>query len=55
MVELRAGGDPHRPEKSGWSASDIRQWEKKRFIVGWEARGDLWLGMTSRKSTGAAQ
>ena len=29
-VELRAGGGPHRPEKPGWSASDIRQWQKKK-------------------------
>ena len=28
-VELRAGGDPHRPEKLGWSAGDMRQWPKK--------------------------
>ena len=28
-VELRAGGDPHRSEKPGWSASDMRQWPKK--------------------------
>ena len=25
-VELRAGGDPHRSEKPGWSAGDMRQW-----------------------------
>ena len=24
-VELRAGGDPHRSEKPGWSARDMRQ------------------------------
>ena len=24
-VELRAGGDPHRSEKPGWSAGDTRQ------------------------------
>ena len=24
-VELRAGGDPHRSEKPGWSAGDMRQ------------------------------
>ena len=29
-VELRAGGDPHRSEKPGWSAGDMRQWPKKR-------------------------
>ena len=23
-VELRAGGDPHRSENPGWSASDMR-------------------------------
>ena len=28
-VDLRAGGDPHRPEKLGWSAGDMRQWPKK--------------------------
>ena len=28
-VELRAGGDPHRPEKPGWSACHMRQWPKK--------------------------
>ena len=28
-VELRAGGDPHRSEKPGWSAGDMRQWPKK--------------------------
>ena len=27
-VELRAGRDPHRPEKPGWSAGDMRQWPK---------------------------
>ena len=27
-VELRAGGDPHRSEKPGWSAGDMRQWPK---------------------------
>ena len=29
-VELRAGGDPHRSEKPGWSAGDIGQWPQKR-------------------------
>ena len=29
-VELRAGGDPHRSEKPGWSASDKRQWPKQK-------------------------
>ena len=29
-VELRAGGDPHRSEKPGWSASDTGQWPQKR-------------------------
>ena len=29
-VELRAGGDPHRSEKPGWSASDTWQWPQKR-------------------------
>ena len=29
-VELRAGGDPHRSEKPGWSAGDMRQWPKKK-------------------------
>ena len=29
-VELRACGDPHRSEKPGWSAGDMRQWPKKR-------------------------
>ena len=24
-VELRAGGDPHRSEKAGWSAGDMTQ------------------------------
>ena len=28
-VELRAGGDPHRSKKPGWSAGDMRQWPKK--------------------------
>ena len=28
-VELRAGGDPHRSEKPGWSARDMRQQLKK--------------------------
>ena len=30
-VELRAGGDPHRSEKPGWSASDMRQWPKQNM------------------------
>ena len=29
-VELRAGGDHHRSEKPGWSASDKRQWPKQK-------------------------
>ena len=29
-VELRAGGDPHRSKKPGWSAGDMRQWPKKK-------------------------
>ena len=29
-VELRAGGDPHRSEKPGWSAGDKRQWTKQK-------------------------
>ena len=29
-VELRAGGDPHRSEKPGWSAGDTRQWPKQK-------------------------
>ena len=32
-VELKAGGDPHGSEKPGWSASDIRQWPKKKKKV----------------------
>ena len=28
-IELRAGWDPHRSEKPGWSASDTRQWPKQ--------------------------
>ena len=28
-VELRAGGDPHRSDNTGWSAGDMRQWPKK--------------------------
>ena len=28
-VELRAGGDPHRSEKPGWSAGDMRQLPKR--------------------------
>ena len=52
-VELRAGGDPHRSEKPGWSASDMRQWQKKkihRHPGGWEAPGDQWHGIVSGKS-----
>ena len=30
-VELRAGGDPHRSEKPGWSAGDMRQWPKQKM------------------------
>ena len=29
-AKLRAGGDPHRSEKPGWSASDTGQWPQKR-------------------------
>ena len=29
-VELRAGGDPHRSEKQGWSAGDTGQWPQNR-------------------------
>ena len=29
-VELRAGGDPQRSEKPGWSAGDMRQWPKQK-------------------------
>ena len=29
-VKLRAGGDPHRSEKPGWSAGDMRQWPKQQ-------------------------
>ena len=29
-IELRAGGDPHRSEKPGWSVGDIRQWPKQK-------------------------
>ena len=25
-VEFKVGGDPHRSEKPGWSAGDMRQW-----------------------------
>ena len=32
-VELRAGGDPHRFEKPGWSAGDMRQWPKQKTIA----------------------
>ena len=41
-VELRAGGDPHRSEKPGWSTGDMRQWQKKRFIgIQFPAKGVL--------------
>ena len=30
-VELRAGGDPHRSEKPGWSTGDTRQWPKQKM------------------------
>ena len=30
-VEFRAGGDPHRSEKPGWSAGDMRQWPKQKM------------------------
>ena len=33
-VELRAGGNPHRPEKPGWSAGDMRQWPKQKKCIG---------------------
>ena len=29
-VELRAGGDPHKSDKSRWSAGDMRPWPKKK-------------------------
>ena len=29
-VELRAGGNPHRSEKPGWSAGDMRQWPQQK-------------------------
>ena len=31
-VELRAGGDPHRSEKPGWSAGDMRSGLNKKKI-----------------------
>ena len=36
-VELRAGGDPHRSEKPGWSSGDMRQGpkQKKKYIGIW--------------------
>ena len=30
-VELRAGGDPHRSEKPGWSVDDMREWSKQKM------------------------
>ena len=33
-VEHRAGGDPHRSEKPGWSAGDTRQWPKQKKCIG---------------------
>ena len=30
-VEFRADGDPHRSEKPGWSAGDMRQWPKQKM------------------------
>ena len=30
-VEFRAGGDPHRSEKLGWSAGNMRQWPKQKM------------------------
>ena len=32
-IEPRAGGDPHRSEKPGWSAGDMRQWPKQKTNV----------------------
>ena len=32
-IELRTGGDPHRSEKPGWSAGDMRQWPKQKTNV----------------------
>ena len=29
-VELRAGGDPHRSEKAGWSAGGMRHTKKTK-------------------------
>ena len=29
-VELRAGGDAHRSEKPGWSATGMWQWPKQK-------------------------
>ena len=34
VVELRAGGDHHMPEKPGWSAGDTRQWPKQKKCIG---------------------
>ena len=50
-VELRASGDPHRSEKPGRNAGDMWQWQKKicRHPGDWEAPGDLWRGIASRK------
>ena len=33
-VEPRASEDTHRPEKLGWSASDMRQWPKQKKCLG---------------------
>ena len=30
-VELRGAGDPHRSEKLGWSAGDMRQWPNQKM------------------------
>ena len=33
-IELRAGGNPHRSEKPGWSAGDMRHWPKQKKCIG---------------------
>ena len=34
-LELRAGGDPHRSKKPGWSVGDMRPWpQKKKKCIG---------------------
>ena len=30
-AELRGAGDPHRSEKLGWSAGDMRQWPNQKM------------------------